>query len=47
MQQGLSKAEIGVRLDINLNIVKSHVKNIFGKFGVNNRTQAVLEAMER
>ncbi|MBH0238334.1 LuxR C-terminal-related transcriptional regulator [Methylobrevis albus] len=45
MRQGCSNAEIGRRLEINLNTVKSHVKKIFEKLGVSNRTQAVLKAI--
>lgn len=45
MRQGLSNREIGARLDINLNTVKSHAKNIFEKLQVKNRTQAVLKSL--
>ena len=41
---GLSNGEIAVRLTISLSTVKGHTANIYGKLGVNNRTQAVSEA---
>lgn len=41
---GLSNREIGQRLFLSLNTVKGHNRNIFGKLGVSNRTQAVARA---
>ena len=38
--QGLSNREISERLFLSLNTVKVHARNIYGKLGVNNRTQA-------
>ena len=38
--EGLSNQEIGSRLYLSLNTVKAHTRNIYGKLGVNNRTQA-------
>ncbi|WP_143523882.1 LuxR C-terminal-related transcriptional regulator [Rhizobium rhizosphaerae] len=46
MRWGLSNKEIGVRLAINLNTVKSHTRSLFHKLGVKSRTQAVLLAIE-
>nr|WP_234891884.1 LuxR C-terminal-related transcriptional regulator [Agrobacterium vitis] len=46
MRWGLSNSEIATKLDINLNTVKSHAKNIFAKLGVKSRTQAVLKTLE-
>ncbi len=43
---GESNAEIGKQLKIKENTVKWHIKNIFEKLGVNNRTSAVLAAQE-
>jgi two-component system nitrate/nitrite response regulator NarL len=44
---GLSNKEIARNLDIQEVTVKLHVKNIFSKLGVSNRTQAALFAKER
>ncbi len=42
--EGLSNREIASQLFISLSTVKGHTSNIFGKLGVNNRTQAVARA---
>jgi LuxR family maltose regulon positive regulatory protein len=39
--QGLTNQEIASRLFLSLNTVKAHTRNIYGKPGVHNRTQAV------
>jgi LuxR family maltose regulon positive regulatory protein len=41
MAEGLKYKEIAERLFISLNTVRSHVKAIYGKLNVNNRTQAI------
>jgi LuxR family maltose regulon positive regulatory protein len=41
MAEGLKYAEIAERLFVSLNTVRSHVKAIYGKLNVNNRTQAI------
>jgi LuxR family maltose regulon positive regulatory protein len=42
--QGLTNREIASRLFLSLNTVKAHTRNIYGKLGVNNRTQAASRA---
>ena len=39
--EGLKYAEIAARLYISLNTVRTYVKGIYGKLGVNNRTRAI------
>jgi len=42
--EGLSNQEIGSKLYLSLNTVKVHTRNIYGKLGVNSRTQAAARA---
>jgi LuxR family maltose regulon positive regulatory protein len=42
--EGLTNPEIASRLYLSLNTVKVHTRNIYGKLGVNNRTQAGVRA---
>jgi LuxR family maltose regulon positive regulatory protein len=44
--EGLTNQEIATRLFLTLNTVKVHTRNIYGKLGVNNRTQAVARARD-
>ncbi|MCX6048474.1 MAG: LuxR C-terminal-related transcriptional regulator [Chloroflexi bacterium] len=43
---GLSNSEIAKRLIVTVGTVKKHINNIFGKLGVNSRTQALVRARE-
>ena len=43
---GLSNAEIADKLVIAQGTVKRHINNIYGKLGVQSRTQAVAKARE-
>lgn len=44
---GMSNKQIASALDISENTVKTHVKNIFEKFGVSDRTSAATTAIKR
>jgi LuxR family maltose regulon positive regulatory protein len=46
MAAGLSNPEIAQELYLALNTIKTHTRGIYGKLGVNNRTQATLRARE-
>ncbi len=46
MAKGLSNQEITERLVVSSGTVKAHAHNIFGKLGVQNRTQAILRAQQ-
>jgi LuxR family maltose regulon positive regulatory protein len=46
MAEGLKYKEIAARLFISLNTVRFHVKAIYGKLNVNNRTQAIQRARQ-
>jgi len=42
--EGMTNPEIAAKLILSLYTVKTHTRNIYGKLGVNNRTQAVAKA---
>ena len=44
MAQGLSNAEIGARLFVSLNTIKTHASNLFIKLDASRRTQAIEKA---
>jgi DNA-binding NarL/FixJ family response regulator len=44
---GYSNREIGARLFISADTVKTHLEHIYQKLGANDRTAAVAEAMRR
>lgn len=46
MAEGLKYEEIAARLFVSLNTVRSHVKAIYGKLDVNNRTKAIEAARQ-
>jgi ATP/maltotriose-dependent transcriptional regulator MalT len=46
MADGLSNSEIAERLVVTTGTVKKHLNNIYGKLGVERRTQALLRAQE-
>ena len=45
--RGLSNKEIGAQLGVVEGTVKIHITSIFGKLGVADRTQALIEAIKR
>jgi DNA-binding NarL/FixJ family response regulator len=47
MAKGAANKEIGVELSIAQSTVKTHISTIFQKLGVNDRTQAVTEALKK
>jgi LuxR family maltose regulon positive regulatory protein len=44
LAQGLSNNDIASRLTLSLGTVKTHIANLYGKLGVNSRTQAQAKA---
>ena len=47
LTSGISNRQIADALQLSEGTVRNHVSNIFSKFGVNDRTRAVLHAIER
>jgi LuxR family maltose regulon positive regulatory protein len=46
LTDGLSNPQIADHLCISINTVRFHTKNLYGKLGVNSRTQAIAQAHE-
>jgi DNA-binding CsgD family transcriptional regulator len=46
MIQGMSYGEIANRLFLSINTVKTHSRSLIRKFGVNNRIQVIVKAVE-
>ena len=46
MMRGKTNAEIAVLREIRVGTVKKHAENIYTKLGVENRTAAVMKALE-
>jgi LuxR family maltose regulon positive regulatory protein len=44
LADGQTNQEIALALFISVNTVKTHLKNIYGKLGVNNRREATVQA---
>lgn len=44
--QGLENKEIAVRLELSVCTITCHLRNIYEKLEVNNRTQAVYRALQ-
>lgn len=47
MAEGAANKEIAASLSLSESTVKTHIANIFGKLGVNDRTKAVTEALQK
>ena len=47
MAKGAANKEIGAQLNIAQSTVKTHITNIFQKLGVNDRTEAVTQALKK
>ena len=46
LARGFTYAETAQRVGISLSTVQSHVRNIYGKLGVHNKTEALIEARQ-
>ena len=47
MARGAANKEIAASLSLSESTVKTHIANIFGKLGVNDRTEAVTQALQK
>jgi histidine kinase len=47
ISRGLSNKEIGDRLGLTINTVKTHIKSLYSKLGVHGRVQALKRGQER
>jgi len=45
LAEGKSYAEVGLRLGVSENTVRSHVRSIYEKLGVKSKTEAVIAAL--
>jgi LuxR family maltose regulon positive regulatory protein len=46
LMEGLSNREIAERMVVAVGTVKTHLHNVYGKLGVQNRAQAIIKAQE-
>ncbi|MCB0761399.1 MAG: response regulator transcription factor [Flavobacteriales bacterium] len=46
LRMGKTNKEIASDLDLSINTVKTHTKNLFAKLGAQNRTQATLKSYD-
>jgi DNA-binding NarL/FixJ family response regulator len=46
LAKGYKNNEIGNKLNISVHTVKAHLETIYDKFGVTNRVQAVIKAIQ-
>jgi DNA-binding NarL/FixJ family response regulator len=46
ISRGFTYAEIARQLGVSVTTVQTHVRNVYGKLGVHNRSEAVYEARQ-
>jgi ATP/maltotriose-dependent transcriptional regulator MalT len=46
LAEGLSNKQMARRLNVSENTIKTHLANVYGKLGVNSRTQAIAQAVK-
>jgi DNA-binding NarL/FixJ family response regulator len=47
LMQGKDNKSIATELTIQISTVRKHLENIYGKFGVNSRTEAIAQALDK